>query len=217
MRSSGIYEIRNMVSGRVYVGSATIISRRFAQHKCDLRKGRHHSRLLQNSWNKHGEDAFRFSVIELCDPGSLAIREAFWMKERHATSAKLGFNLRLDATSNSGIKRSDQVVAAMRGRMVGRVRSLDERKRISEALVGRPVSNETREKLAAGRRGRVASPETRKKISESNAARRDDVREKMKASSARRWSDPEERERYREIGRRLAHLRWGSRNALQKT
>lgn len=64
---SGIYEIRNAVNGKVYVGSAKSIYRRFLQHKHRLRLGNHHSPRLQAAWNKRGADAFTFSIIEVVD------------------------------------------------------------------------------------------------------------------------------------------------------
>lgn len=208
MRLTGIYSITNTVSCRVYVGSATYIQRRFAQHRHALRKGTHHSPRLQNSWDKHGEDAFVFEVIEECHSDALTEREQFWIDEMHALCRRRGMNVRPDATSNTGVKRTPEYIAAMSARLKGRKRPLEERLRISEALRGRTVSPETREKIAASRRGKVASDKTRAKISAANAGRDKSVFDKMSASSKRRWSNPAERERYREIGRRSAAARW---------
>lgn len=213
--TSGIYAIRNIRSGRVYVGSAVNIRRRFNQHRHMLRRGNHHSRRLQGSWDKHGEDCFVFEIIEFCDAGVLATREQFWIDELASTSSDRGMNIRPDATSNAGVKRSPEFCAAISARQKGRNRPDDEKRRISEGLKGRPVSPETRQKLADGRRGKVASDETRAKISAANRSRSDATLEKLRASSAVRWSKQDERERYRVIGKRLASLRWGKKDALQ--
>lgn len=56
--------IKNRVNGKRYIGESIDIQRRFYQHKNELRKGKHHSDRLQKDWNKYGEKAFRFSVVE---------------------------------------------------------------------------------------------------------------------------------------------------------
>lgn len=59
-----IYKIRNVVNGKIYIGSAENSKLRFERHRRHLRKGDHHCAHLQSSWNKHGEDCFKFEIIE---------------------------------------------------------------------------------------------------------------------------------------------------------
>ena len=61
---SGIYLIKNVVSGKFYVGSSGTLSERLRSHRRMLQGNRHDNRHLQHSWNKHGEDKFEFSVLE---------------------------------------------------------------------------------------------------------------------------------------------------------
>jgi group I intron endonuclease len=73
---AGIYLIRNLITGRVYVGQSINIANRWRQHCDALRKGKHKTPRLQQSWNKHGEAAFMFEIIELVeDVTSLDFRE----------------------------------------------------------------------------------------------------------------------------------------------
>lgn len=62
---SGIYQIRNLNNGRVYVGSAKLFSGRCHQHLYSLRRGTHHNKYLQHDFNKCGEEAFVFEVLEV--------------------------------------------------------------------------------------------------------------------------------------------------------
>lgn len=65
IKTKGIYLIKNKVNNKIYVGStSTGFSRRWSQHKTYLRGNKHHSRHLQNAWNKYGEENFEFSVLE---------------------------------------------------------------------------------------------------------------------------------------------------------
>jgi group I intron endonuclease len=69
--SSGVYRIRNLVSGKVYVGSTVNIKKRWATHLHRLRAGAHQNAHLQSSWDKHGEDVFAFEIIEEVPPDAL--------------------------------------------------------------------------------------------------------------------------------------------------
>jgi hypothetical protein len=64
-RSSGVYEIRCLVTNRVYVGSSVNVHARWLQHRNRLRSGRHCNSFLQRAWNSHGENNFQVLVLEL--------------------------------------------------------------------------------------------------------------------------------------------------------
>ena len=59
-----IYAITHTKSGRRYVGSCLNASRRWLEHRSQLRNGRHHCDHLQHAWDKYGSDAFVFSILE---------------------------------------------------------------------------------------------------------------------------------------------------------
>lgn len=68
---SGIYEIRNVVTGDFYIGSSRQCGKRFSTHYRELKLGIHDNPKLQNSWNKYGETNFYFSTLFECDIDSL--------------------------------------------------------------------------------------------------------------------------------------------------
>ena len=86
---TGIYKIKNRITHKVYIGESVDIKRRWNQHKNDLRHGKHHSERLQRDWDKYGERAFKFKVVERfwftkhANPNKLKIallmREGFWI------------------------------------------------------------------------------------------------------------------------------------------
>ena len=78
---SGIYQIKNLVNGKMYLGQSVDIRTRWWQHKSQLRLNKHINTYLQNSWNKYGEDNFEFSVIEFCEIDKLDEREIYWINE----------------------------------------------------------------------------------------------------------------------------------------
>lgn len=77
--SSGIYQIKNIINSKVYIGSSNNIKIRWQKHKALLRHGKHQNSHLQAAWNKYGEDNFIFSIIELCNIDSLLNREQYFI------------------------------------------------------------------------------------------------------------------------------------------
>jgi group I intron endonuclease len=65
-KQTGVYEIRNKVNNKRYIGS-TIMSftKRLEHHRCLLRNGTHKNTYLQRAWNKYGEDNFEFNILEV--------------------------------------------------------------------------------------------------------------------------------------------------------
>lgn len=61
-----IYKLRNIKNDKFYLGSCKDASVRKKRHFTDLRKQRHHCIHLQRAYNKHGESAFVFEVVEPC-------------------------------------------------------------------------------------------------------------------------------------------------------
>lgn len=61
---TGIYQIRNLVNDKVYIGSAVDFGKRWNSHICSLNDQHHHSQKLQRAWDKYGIDAFKFEILE---------------------------------------------------------------------------------------------------------------------------------------------------------
>lgn len=64
----GVYEIRNIITGDKYIGSSLNIKLRFTEHRRLLKLNKHHSTILQNSYNKYGLSNYKFSIICKCNP-----------------------------------------------------------------------------------------------------------------------------------------------------
>jgi len=87
---AGIYMIYCSGNGMAYIGSSMGLYQRLTKHGVLLRDNAHKTPHLQNAWNRYGEDAFSFRVIEFCDgeqtSQSLLDRENFHLLDpsRHA-------------------------------------------------------------------------------------------------------------------------------------
>jgi hypothetical protein len=101
--TSGVYAITNTVTGSQYVGSAINIAARWASHRHALRNHRKAPPKLQRAWDKYGEPAFSFSVLELCEP-----QDCLAVEQRHIDALKPRYNTRQDASSNYGVRWSTE-------------------------------------------------------------------------------------------------------------
>jgi hypothetical protein len=61
---AAVYNIKNIVTGQVYIGQSTKFKERWSEHKRDLRLNIHPNSKLQEDYNKYGLDAFEFEVIK---------------------------------------------------------------------------------------------------------------------------------------------------------
>ena len=59
-----IYQIRNIVNDKRYIGSSVNYKSRWKNHRGQLNGGVHHSKYLQRAWNKYGIKSFIFEIIE---------------------------------------------------------------------------------------------------------------------------------------------------------
>lgn len=61
----GIYKITCTKNNQCYIGSSVNIKHRWLQHLSALRKNEHHSIYMQRSFNKYGEESFKFEIIHI--------------------------------------------------------------------------------------------------------------------------------------------------------
>lgn len=139
---SCIYEILCTENGRKYIGSAVDADKRWVMHVTQLASGRHHSKHLQRAWDKYGEDAFSFRIVERCDRESLIARE-----QHYIDTLKPEFNSRPNAASQLGWKPTDEARARMRASAIGNTN----RK-------GKKQSEEAKERIRLNRKGKGGGP-----------------------------------------------------------
>src|SRR3972149_846536 len=160
----GVYRILCSVNGKSYIGSSVGIVRRFRTHRNELRRGTHANPHLQRVWNKYGESAFEFQVLEMCDESVLRQREKEIIDRVRPEFNCQGIDPNRSLASLSRETR-EKLSAAQIGnkngvghkKHLGHTHSPEIRAKISLALQGkprRPCSPETREKIPRAKRER---------------------------------------------------------------
>lgn len=77
---TGIYKIFCLVTNKCYIGQSSQIKKRITTHKRELRMNKHHSKKLQQAYNKYGAENFTYEILELCPKTKLDEREKFYIK-----------------------------------------------------------------------------------------------------------------------------------------
>lgn len=64
----GIYQIKNLVNGKILIGYSKNLTGKFNSYKFQLNLGSHMNSGLQEDYKKYGEDKFSFEVIDYLEP-----------------------------------------------------------------------------------------------------------------------------------------------------
>lgn len=174
--SGGIYQICNTINGKIYVGSAKNFDRRWGSHLYELRRGTHINPHLQRSFNKHGEQNFKFEIVEILQKYdkkvyfdaenpyiekalqsgfcyNIAKAEGGWthhtIERKAEISAKVSKSLSIAMAALSPDERREKY-----GWSIGVSRTDEEKLKISKKLKGVSKSLETRKRMSIAATGK---------------------------------------------------------------
>lgn len=131
---SGIYCIENLYNKKRYIGQSVDIYKRWGNHVSTLNNGTHCNIHLQNSWNKYGKESFKFIILEECASNKQLLnqKEKYWIE--YYNSFNNGYNFTTGGDGVPGTKCSDEKKLKISNARKGYKYTIEQRKRISEAL-----------------------------------------------------------------------------------
>ena len=175
----GIYRLE-FPNGKFYYGSAIDVDRRLAQHKKDLRAGKHCNPQMQFTFNKYG--SFEFEQIVTCAPHTRLLWEQSYLDEFVGNCECLNVNTKASGGGANKGRRfpnrkkagpmSPEHKAKIAAAMKGKPKTAAAAAKTAAAKVGKPRDAETKAKLSAALTGKVQSDETKAKRAASLAAAR---------------------------------------------
>jgi group I intron endonuclease len=128
----GIYQIKQISTGRIYIGSTKRFEHRKYIHLRDLSKGAHHCSYLQRVWNNAKGEGFEFTLIETVeDVLMLIVREQAHIDAVRPTG--LLMNTCKVAGSCLGVKQTEETKKRRAESLRGSKRTIEQRKNISLA------------------------------------------------------------------------------------
>jgi group I intron endonuclease len=132
-KNRGIYIIVNQVNGKLYIGQSRNIKLRWENHLTLLRNNRHgitktnkKTDHLQSSFNKHGEDAFIWKILENCKEEKLKEREIYYIYHYQSFNPLCGYNKTL---GGEGHKISDEIKEKLSKANTGKKRTPEQNER----------------------------------------------------------------------------------------
>jgi group I intron endonuclease len=114
--TTGVYSIyfKNCKSNKIYIGSASRSENkksengfydRWSTHICRLKNKTSGNPILQNAYNKYGQDNMIFNILEECPPSDCLIKEQYYIDKFN--SYIFGYNARPLSNNNKGFKQTE--------------------------------------------------------------------------------------------------------------
>lgn len=185
----GIYKIENTINNMLYIGQSVDIQKRWIEHRYELNKGIHINKHLQRAWNKYGQDAFVFSILELCDEEDLNNLETEYIASYKSNNEEYGYNLTIGGDGVRGWVPTDEwrqklkiANAGENNPMFGRSHTVETKKKISEAKTGDKNAMYGKRGELSPNYGRKHTDEFRKRQSEIQKGKRMSEEARIKQS-----------------------------------
>lgn len=149
MAEGGIYQIRNLINGNLYVGSAQNLCRRQRVHFSHLQKNKHENTHLQRAYNLHGEDVFVFEVLESVKNKTDLIKvEQKYLDELSPrynickfAGSTLGNKCTEETKQKLSLKRISLHLSGEKSFLYGKKQSEEHKQNLSNAMKGKPSPN----------------------------------------------------------------------------
>jgi group I intron endonuclease len=97
-----IYQIRNKINNKLYIGSTNNVRKRWNNHRSKLNNKRHENSYLQAAWDKYGEENFEFSILEQVTDQNRIEKEIFYLQETKSYERNIGYNFDKNPIDKSG-------------------------------------------------------------------------------------------------------------------
>lgn len=150
----GVYEIKNTITDKSYIGGSTNIEYRWTSHKWSLKNNRHRNKNLQKEYDKYGIECLEFNIIEEVKNKNQVIKK----EQRYLDKLNPEYNIAISAKFP----------------MLGRSHKVKSKRQISDSNKGKTMLEESKIKMSInsmgkknGMYGRKHTEESLKKMSES--------------------------------------------------
>lgn len=185
-------------------------------HFANLRNNKHHNAYLQQSFNKYGENNFKWEIIKYCKKEELLKLEQALINNFNSTNHECGYNLNIRVDRKFSSEETKRKISeANKGKII----STETRKKIGEANKGREtywrgktLPEEMKEKIRKTLTGRKRPLELKEKLRQANLGKKLSEETKRKMSEAHKGKlvgiklSKEHKEKLSQSCRKFKHL-----------
>lgn len=158
-----IYKIESKYNGKIYIGSAINPYKRKSSHFSLLKKGNHHSVILQNHYNKYGFEDLIFIIIEK----NLHVENLIKLEQFYIDDLKPYFNVCKIAGSVKGRVHSQETKDKIRNSLKGIKHSDERKKNMGIGWIGvikKPLTDQHKKNMSISSLGKNKKPQTKEHI-----------------------------------------------------
>ena len=134
--NSGIYQIKNLINGKIYLGQTQDFETRKKHHFWKLKGNYHYNEHLQSAFNKYGEENFVFEILietnENLDEIETKMINAIPIESRY-NIAIVG---QAPMKNRNHTPESIEKMSGKKHHNYGKISSLEKRKKMSQAKQG---------------------------------------------------------------------------------
>jgi group I intron endonuclease len=161
MNKFQVYQIQNVVTGKRYIGYTTDYKRRWRDHLDCVAK--QVNRCLYDAMNKYGTDNFVISVLFEFDSKIEATNCEIRLIEEFNTLMPNGYNMTTGGDGGNTLstwtsEQKDNLYKRQASKRIGKHKSDQTKRKISEALIGREIDEGWRSKISATMREKGIAP-----------------------------------------------------------
>lgn len=162
LKKRGVYQIKNLVTNKIYIGSTiTSFIYRWRQHQSKLKMGKHENAHLQSSYIKYGDSSFEYTILYVgTSLEDIRIKEQEFINALDSCNPNKGYNLdNIVDRHNRSEETKRKISASRKGKCAGssngfygKTHSEEVRNRIRQAHLGKKASDITKSKMAEKRK-----------------------------------------------------------------
>lgn len=107
----GVYLLRNLINGKIYIGKTNNFTRRFQAHKDSKNHKFNRNSIISKAISKYGWNNFSIKILESykeVENDILLEIEKYWINEYNSTDRTIGYNLVKEGAGMMGYRHTQE-------------------------------------------------------------------------------------------------------------